>query len=76
MLQVLSLVAMEPPASVDQDELRDRKLAALRAVRLLDPEDVARWTRRARYAAGRLSGTGGAEDRERPRVGRRGGRGP
>ena len=66
MLQVLALVAMERPASLDEQDLRDAKLGALRAVRALEPADVARRTRRARYTAGRLSGTGGAEDRTVP----------
>jgi glucose-6-phosphate 1-dehydrogenase len=64
MMQILSLVAMEPPASLGQGDLGDAKLDALRAVRPLRPADAARRTRRARYTAGRLSGTGGAEDRD------------
>jgi glucose-6-phosphate 1-dehydrogenase len=51
MLQVLSFVAMEPPAGLDADELRDRKVEVLRAVRPLTPEAVAAGTRRARYTA-------------------------
>ena len=53
MLQVLSLVAMDPPGNVDERELRDRKVELLRSVRPL-------MSRRARYGAGRLSDTGGA----------------
>jgi glucose-6-phosphate 1-dehydrogenase len=66
MLQVLALVAMERPASVDEHDLRDAKLDALRAVCSPDPGEVERRTRRARYGAGRLSGTGGAEARNVP----------
>jgi glucose-6-phosphate 1-dehydrogenase len=66
MMQVLSLAAMEPPASLGERELRDAKLDALRAVRPLRPADATRQTRRARYAAGRLSGTGGGEERDVP----------
>jgi glucose-6-phosphate 1-dehydrogenase len=66
MMQVLSLAAMEPPASVGERDLRDAKLDALRAVRPLQPGDATRQTRRARYAAGRLSRTGGAEERDVP----------
>ena len=50
MLQVLSLLAMEPPARLDERELRDRKLDVLRSIQL----DVHQ-TRRARYSAGRLA---------------------
>jgi glucose-6-phosphate 1-dehydrogenase len=52
MLQLLSLVAMEPPSAVDPGSLHERKLDALRAIRPLDPAEA---TRRARYTAGRLA---------------------
>jgi glucose-6-phosphate 1-dehydrogenase len=66
MLQILALVAMEPPEAPAERDLRDRKLDALRSVRALEREEVLRRTRRARYSAGRLSGSGGAEDRAVP----------
>ena len=53
-LQVLSLVAMEPPANLGERELRDRKVAALRSVRPLEDAEIAARTRRARYTAGRV----------------------
>jgi glucose-6-phosphate 1-dehydrogenase len=53
-LQVLSLVAMEPPADLGERELRDRKVEALRSVRPLEDDEIASWTRRARYTAGRV----------------------
>jgi glucose-6-phosphate 1-dehydrogenase len=52
-LQLLSLVAMEPPASFDADLVRDEKAKALRAVRPLDP---ARDAVRGQYTAGWLAG--------------------
>ena len=51
MLQVLSLLAMEPPARLDERELRDRKVDVLRSIR---PPEFGR-TRRARYTAGRVA---------------------
>ncbi|SFQ22098.1 MULTISPECIES: glucose-6-phosphate dehydrogenase [Actinomadura] len=54
LLQVLCLVAMEPPLSLDERDLRDRKIDVLRSVRPLTEEDVLRRTRRARYTAGRV----------------------
>jgi glucose-6-phosphate 1-dehydrogenase len=60
LLQVMCLVAMEPPVSLGERDLRDRKLDVLRSVRPLTAPDIAR-TRRARYTAGRLSDTGGAD---------------
>jgi glucose-6-phosphate 1-dehydrogenase len=52
LLQMLTLVAMEPPRSVTERDLRDRKVEALRAVAPPAPEDMAKATRRARYTAG------------------------
>jgi glucose-6-phosphate 1-dehydrogenase len=54
LLQILCMIAMEPPASLNERDLRDQKVAVLRAVRNLSPGDVARQTVRARYAAGRV----------------------
>jgi glucose-6-phosphate 1-dehydrogenase len=55
MLQLLALIAMEPPAGLEAQDLHDRKLEALHSVRPLTRADVARRTRRARYTAGRLA---------------------
>ena len=60
MLQLLSMIAMEPPASVNPDELAARKIEALRAIKPLNDEHVRADTRRARYGPGRLANTGGA----------------
>jgi glucose-6-phosphate 1-dehydrogenase len=49
LLQLLCLVAMEPPISLGEGDLRDRKVDVLRSVRPLRVEDVATRTRRARY---------------------------
>ncbi len=54
MLQVLCLLAMEPPATLGERDLRDRKVDVLQSVRPLGPEEMASRTRRARYTAGRL----------------------
>ncbi|WP_193597272.1 glucose-6-phosphate dehydrogenase [Microbacterium sp. YJN-G] len=59
LLQVLALVAMDPPATLDERDLRDAKAAVLRATRVRDG-DAERWSRRARYTAGRIG------DRELP----------
>lgn len=56
LLQLLALVAMEPPTRLDAGELGDRKADVLRAVRRLAPEEVARRTVRGRYTAGRIDG--------------------
>ena len=60
LLQVLCLVAMEPPISLGERDLRDRKVDVLRSVRPLRDDDIAGRTRRGRYGAGRVG------DREIP----------
>lgn len=40
LLQLLTIVAMEPPASIDADAVRDEKLKVLRALKPLTQEDV------------------------------------
>jgi len=42
LLQVVTLLAMEPPASSDADSLRDEKAKVLRAMTSLDPKKVVR----------------------------------
>jgi glucose-6-phosphate 1-dehydrogenase len=56
LLQLLALLGMEPPTSLGERDLRDRKADLLRAVRPPDPRDMAAFTRRARYSAGRVQG--------------------
>ncbi|MFG3204165.1 glucose-6-phosphate dehydrogenase [Streptomyces sp. NPDC048192] len=56
LLQLLCLVAMEPPLTLGERDLRDRKVDVLRSVRPLTEDDVVRRTRRARYLPGRIGG--------------------
>jgi len=57
MMQLVSLVAMEPPASMGADDLRNEKVKVLRAIRTPDgPDEVARTTTRAQYTAGKIGG--------------------
>jgi glucose-6-phosphate 1-dehydrogenase len=55
LLQVMALIAMEPPASVNALDLREAKTAVLRACRPWH-DDPHRTSRRARYAAGTIEG--------------------
>lgn len=52
LLQLLALLAMEPPTSLGPRDLRDRKVDVLRAVRPPAREEMSSFTRRARYTAG------------------------
>ncbi len=49
LLQLLTLTAMEPPAEFNATALRDEKVKVLKAVQLISPEDVAKYTVRAQY---------------------------
>jgi glucose-6-phosphate 1-dehydrogenase len=56
MLQVLTMLAMEPPVSLEAAAIRESKLNVLRAMRPIPLEDAARMTVRARYGGGTLDG--------------------
>jgi glucose-6-phosphate 1-dehydrogenase len=55
LLQVLSLVAMEPPATLQARDLRDARAQVLRATRVWN-DDPAGSSHRARYTAGEVDG--------------------
>ncbi len=56
LLQLLCLVAMEAPVTFSSDELRNKKLDVLRAVRPIRPEDVPQVAVRGQYTAGFVDG--------------------
>ncbi len=56
LLQLLCIMAMEPPASSDADAVRDEKLKVLRALRPLRDRDVLTKTVRGQYKAGAVRG--------------------
>ena len=56
LLQLLSIMAMEPPVSSDPDAVRDEKLKVLRALRPLRDRDVLTKTVRGQYKAGAVRG--------------------
>jgi glucose-6-phosphate 1-dehydrogenase len=58
LLQLLCLVAMEPPASLDADSVRDEKLKVLKSLVPIDFSNAAALTVRGQYRAG--VGEGGA----------------
>jgi glucose-6-phosphate 1-dehydrogenase len=49
LLQLLTLVAMEPPSSLNADALRNEKVKVLSALRPICPDDVAKYTVRGQY---------------------------
>ncbi len=56
MLQVLSLIAMEPPVSLEAEAVRDEKVKLLKSIRPLTPADVAKQVVRGQYFAGSVDG--------------------
>lgn len=54
LLQIMALLAIEPPASVEERDLRDAVATVLRASSIKAP--YAKSTRRARYTAGSIGG--------------------
>jgi glucose-6-phosphate 1-dehydrogenase len=57
LLQLLSIVAMEPPHSMDSDSVRDEKLRVLRALKPIDTRDIPKIAVRGQYHAGVIKGT-------------------
>ncbi|HEX7739099.1 MAG TPA: glucose-6-phosphate dehydrogenase, partial [Marmoricola sp.] len=53
LLQVLGMLMMEPPASLDEADLRDGKAAVLRATHIYG-DDPLKYAKRARYTAGTI----------------------
>ncbi len=56
LLQLLCIIAMEPPATSDADAMRDEKLKVLRALRPIAGRDVLNKTVRGQYKAGAAVG--------------------
>ncbi len=56
MLQLLALVAMEPPASYDATAIRDEKVKVLRSLRRFDAAMAAGHSVRGQYRAGAIDG--------------------
>lgn len=55
-LQLICMIAMEPPVSFDANEIRNKKVDVLHAMRRLEPDQVHANTVRGQYAAGTMSG--------------------
>ena len=56
LLQLLCIVAMEPPASSDADSIRDEKLKVLRCLKRFDPTTISTNVVRGQYRAGVAAG--------------------
>lgn len=56
MMQLLSLVCMEPPVSYEANSIRDEKVQVLRAIKPLDSDEVVERTLRGQYGPGTIFG--------------------
>jgi glucose-6-phosphate 1-dehydrogenase len=56
LLQILCLVAMEPPVSFDDQEIRNKKVDVLRAIQPIPSERVFQFAARGQYGSGWVRG--------------------
>lgn len=68
LLQVLCLIAMEPPVSFDADEIRSKKVDVLHALRPIPLDQVPQFAVRGQYGAGEMDGKPVPAYREEPDV--------
>ena len=68
MLQMLALVAMEPPVSMDPDDLAQGKLTVLKSLCRMAPDEIDRHTVRGQYGRGIVEGSAARAYREEPHV--------
>ncbi|CAM4143641.1 glucose-6-phosphate dehydrogenase [Listeria booriae] len=55
-LQIVSLLAMEPPIKLTTQEIRHEKVRALRSLRVIEGEDVYKYFVRGQYGPGTVDG--------------------
>jgi glucose-6-phosphate 1-dehydrogenase len=68
LLQLLCLVAMDPPTDLAADSIRDEKMKVVRSLRHYREEEVAKYVVRGQYAEGAISGKPVAAYRNEERV--------
>lgn len=56
LMQIMSLIAMEPPIAFNADEIRARKVDVLRAIRPIPANQLHRYAARGQYGPGWLEG--------------------
>lgn len=56
LMQILTMVAMEAPTSLQADEIRNRKADVLKSIRRITPQEVEHYTVRGQYDNGAIKG--------------------
>jgi glucose-6-phosphate 1-dehydrogenase len=54
LMQILTLITMEPMVSFDADEIRNKKVDVLRAIRPISPDQVREVAVRGQYGSGQM----------------------
>lgn len=68
LMQVLCFIAMEPPVSFHADEIRNKKLDVLQAVRPIPHDQVHQYAVRGQYGSGQIDGQDVVAYRQEPAV--------
>lgn len=68
LLQVLALIAMEPPVSLEAECIRDEKVKLLRSIRSFETAQISHFAVRGQYTAGEIAGQKVPGYREEPKV--------
>ena len=68
LFQVMSLMGMEPPVSMESNSVRDEKVKFLRSLRPIDPERMDEYVVRGQYTSGHVQGQSVPGYREEPGV--------
>jgi glucose-6-phosphate 1-dehydrogenase len=68
LLQLLCMIAMEPPVSFEAEEIRNRKVDVLRAIRPLKHDEVYKYAVRGQYGPGWMQGKKVPAYRDEPGV--------
>ena len=55
-MQLVALVAMEPPVGFDADLIRDEKVKVFRTIRPMDGDYISKYTVRGQYGPGKING--------------------
>ncbi len=68
LLQLLALVAMEPPVSLEAEAIRDEKVKLLNSIRPIQPAQALSSVVRGQYLAGHIEGSARPDYRKEPKV--------
>jgi glucose-6-phosphate 1-dehydrogenase len=68
LLQMVALIAMEPPVEIEADPIRYEKMKVFQSIRPINPKDVADQVIRGQYTASKIKGENIAAYREEKNV--------